>query len=74
MGKEFFTIKKTRKDQELVHSEPKFFSRNNYENTPMQYTVIFHIYINDNFQIKNCDIFLIFAQNIDCGNTLEPPH
>ena len=23
----------------------------------------------------NCfNIFLIFAQNIDCGNTLEPPH
>ena len=20
------------------------------------------------------DIFLIYAQNIDCGNTLEPPH
>ena len=28
---------------------------------------------NDNFQMKNCDIFLIFAQNIDCGYTLEPP-
>ena len=26
-----------------------------------------------NFQTKNCDIFLIFAQNIDCGYTLEPP-
>ena len=24
--------------------------------------------------MKNCDIFLIFAQNIDCGYTLEPPH
>ena len=24
---------------------------------------------NDNFQVKNCDIFLIFAQNIDCGYT-----
>ena len=22
---------------------------------------------NDNLQIKNCDNFLIFAQNIDCG-------
>ena len=21
----------------------------------------------DNFQMKRCDIFLIFAQNIDCG-------
>ena len=25
-----------------------------------------------NFQMKNCDIFLLFAQNIDCGYTLEP--
>ena len=24
-------------------------------------------------QWKNIDIFLIFAQNIDCGCTLEPP-
>ena len=24
--------------------------------------------------MKNCDVFLIFAQNIDCGYTLEPPH
>ena len=23
--------------------------------------------------MKNCDSFLIFAQNIDCGCTLEPP-
>ena len=26
---------------------------------------------NDNFQMKNCDIFLIFAQNIDRRYTLE---
>ena len=44
-----------------------------YANIPMQYTAIFHDCKNDNFQMKNCDIFLIFAQNIDCGNTLEPP-
>ena len=44
-----------------------------YENTPMQYTAIFHGCKNVNFQMKNCDIFLIFAQNIDCGYTLEPP-
>ena len=24
--------------------------------------------------MKNCDIFLIFAQNTDCGYTFEPPH
>ena len=28
---------------------------------------------NDNFQMKIFDIFLIFAQNTDCGYTLEPP-
>ena len=27
----------------------------------------------ENFQLKNFDIFLIFAPNIDCGYTLEPP-
>ena len=36
-----------------------------YENTPMQYTAIFHGCKNDNFQMKNCDTFLIFAQNIE---------
>ena len=39
---------------------------------PMQYLAIFHGCKNDNFQMKNCDIFLIFVQNIDCGYTLEP--
>ena len=28
---------------------------------------------NENFHRKKIDIFLIFAQNIDCGYTLEPP-
>ena len=27
----------------------------------------------ENFQLKIFVIFLIFAQNIDCGYTLEPP-
>ena len=27
----------------------------------------------ENFEIKNSDIFYIFAQNIDCGYSLEPP-
>ena len=27
----------------------------------------------ENFHIKNSDIFHIFAQNIDCGYSLEPP-
>ena len=28
---------------------------------------------NENFQIKKSDIFHIFAQNIYCGYSLEPP-
>ena len=28
---------------------------------------------NENFQIKNSDIFQISPQNIDCGYSLEPP-
>ena len=39
----------------------------------MQYTEIFKVVKNENFQKKKIDIFLIFAQNIDCGCTLEPP-
>ena len=35
----------------------------------MQYTAIFHGCKNGNFQMKNCDVFLMFAQNIDCGYT-----
>ena len=44
-----------------------------YENMPMQYTAIFHGCKNVHFEMKICNIFLIFAQNIDCGYTLEPP-
>ena len=36
-----------------------------YENMPMQYTEIFKVVKNENFQ-QNF-FFLIFAQNIDCG-------
>ena len=45
-----------------------------YENTPMQNTAIFHGCKNVHFQIIFFNIFLIFAQNIGCGYTLEPPH
>ena len=44
-----------------------------YANKSVQYTAIFHGCKNDYFQMKNYSIFLIFAQNIDRGNTLEPP-
>ena len=51
------------------HSQNKM----HYANTPMQYTAIFHGCKNVHFQMKMFNIFLIFAQNIDCGYTLEPP-
>ena len=44
-----------------------------YENLPMQYTEKVFGCKNENFQWTNFNIFLIFAQNIDCGYTLEPP-
>ena len=39
----------------------------------MQYTYIFKVVKNENFQWKYFDIFLIFAQSTDCGYMLEPP-
>ena len=38
-------------------------------NIPQYFTAVKMII----FQMKIFDIFLIFAQNIDCGYTLEPP-
>ena len=37
----------------------------------MQYTEIFKAIKIENIQQKMFDIFLLFAQNIDCGYTLE---
>ena len=39
----------------------------------MQYTEKFFGCKNESFNWKKFDIFLIFAQNIDCGYMLEPP-
>ena len=43
--------------------------KSHYANMSVQYTAIFHGCKNVNFQMKNYNIFLIFAQNIDCGYT-----
>ena len=40
------------------------------ENTPMQYTAIFHGWKEDNVQMKSCDLFLIFAQNIELNEAV----
>ena len=49
--------------------DKNWFNGYHYANTPMQYTAIFHGCKNVHFQIKFFNIFLIFAQNIDCGYT-----
>ena len=38
----------------------------------MQYTEIFTAAKIETFRMKNFDTFEFFAQNIDCGYTLEP--
>ena len=40
---------------------------------PMQHTEIVKVVKIENFQKKSLYIFLIFAQNRDCGYMLEPP-
>ena len=49
------------------------FLRLHYENTPIQICRKFHLQKLKKFQIKNSDIFHIFAHNINCGYSLEPP-
>ena len=44
-----------------------------YENTPMQYTDKFLVVKMIIFNGKILKYFFFFAQNIDCGYTLEPP-
>ena len=50
-----------------------FNSFKHYENTPIQIHCNFYRRKNENIKMKHCDIFLISAQNIDCGYSLEPP-
>ena len=63
--------------QELIQlylkSKPRYQAENHNENLPIQYTGIFKVVKNENFQRKSFDIFHFFAQNIDCGYTLELP-
>ena len=47
-------------------------STSHYENMPIQIYWKFYHQKNENFQMKNSDIFHISAQNIDCGYSLEP--
>ena len=45
-----------------------------YENMPMQYTEIFIAMKKRRFSAEKFWYFSYFAQNIDCGYTLELPH
>ena len=66
---------------DMLHVEPHVFydkflccsSESHYAKTPMFYSTIFHGCKKDNFKMKNCDLFLIFAQHIDCGYSLRVP-
>ena len=49
-----------------------FYLTYHYENTPIQILKILQLK-NEIFQIKNSDTFYIPAQNIDRGDSLEPP-
>ena len=46
--------------------------QSHYENMSVHYEAISKSGKNDIFKCKNVTFFLIFAQNIDCGYTLEP--
>ena len=45
-----------------------------YADMPMHYAEILKGYNNDTFLDEKNYIFLIFAQNIECGYMLKPPH
>ena len=49
------------------------FQNIHYENTHILIYCKFHLQKLNFFQMKNCDIFHISAQNIDCRYSLEPP-
>ena len=51
----------------------KTFHRELYANMPLHYASHFKGCKNDNFYMKN-EYFSYFAQNIDYGCMLEPPH
>ena len=56
-----------------VETIDRLFQKLHYENMSLQYEAISKSGKNDIFRCKNMAFFLIFAQNIDCGYTLEPP-
>ena len=62
-----------RQERDRWEKDPYPWTCFHYENTPIQTHCKFYHRKYENIKMKNCDIFLIFAQNIDCGYLLEPP-
>ena len=65
-------------DFETMRKDALRFGREKYFNGHITKTCLFKYTENfttknENFQIKNADIFHISVQNIDCGSSLEPP-
>ena len=69
----YITLNATISAQDRIYPKTHLCRTFHYANMSVQYTAIFHSCKNDNFQMKFFDIFLIFAQKIDCWYTLEPP-
>ena len=72
MASLWFTGEEKTKFALVTTTESKQIMTLHYDNTPMKYKVIFIAVKKDNFQLKNLDILLKFAQNTDRGYTLEP--
>ena len=62
---QYKTPRPFRKIKTLIILSDLHDEKSHYENMPMYYNAIFHGCKKDNFQMKKCDVFLIFAQNID---------
>ena len=60
-------------DKQINHDNYKEDSKTTLRKLAHAINRDFLSFKNENFQLKIFDIFLIFAQNIDCGYTLEPP-
>ena len=64
---------KIRLDTIYLTKFPTHLVRTIMKTRPCNIQIFFFGFKNENFHRKRFDIFLIFAQNIDCGYLLEPP-
>ena len=69
----FLSIKTVRFGWQKLNAFIWSSSSPNIMKTCPYYKQIFRALKIENFQLNFFDIFLIFAQNIDCGYSIEPP-